>query len=475
VDQGLTVEILDDGRGRRRAGRFGSWSGRRRRVAAFAAGVALLGGAFVAVRVLPRDPWPTVDVVRVHPSSDAPDLWEAGWDGRPATSVALAVTAVVRQVPTPGATPAPVRVLGLAGPGISHNDTPPVELPAGGREVSVPMRAAVDCAEVPEGVPGDAYGLRVERGTRSGRRQGVVPAGAAGQAWSRAAELACATWAARRALTVTDLTMQVHRTLPRLTLTLTVANAGAKEATLDRLPADFRPVQVEGPLPLRIPPHRSVTARVTAEITSCDTIGSPALREGGGAVLTTAVGLAAVAGRVRAAPPAPDPADAGLGEGTMPTGVVLGEVPGNLLALGLDQVCGGLSPPVLLVPSGGVRFDPATRDLAVDVVLDVPPGRVRSLTLAVTWPFAARSTLVPRWTTAPPVLVPDRTGQARTTLHFRAAGPGPDCPRQPVDAPVLAVTLHVPAAGGERVLPHSAVVDLAGDPVGRAWMCAPAR
>ncbi|HEY6795902.1 MAG TPA: hypothetical protein VI248_14590, partial [Kineosporiaceae bacterium] len=285
MDQGLTVEILDDGRGGQDPRRYGSWPARHRRRSAVVGAVALLGAVFAAVRAFPQDPWPTLVVVPVHGPSDAPALWRAGADGRPVTSVSLTVAAVVRQVPTPGASPPVVRVLGLTGPGISPEDGPPVAVPTGGREVGLPLRAAVDCAEVPEVAPSGAYGLRIEVDTRSGPRRGVVPAGAVGEAWGSAVQLGCATWAARRALTVTNLTMRVHPTRPRLDLTLTVANSGDREATLDRAAGEDHRVRVGGPLPLRIPAHRSVTARMTTDLTSCDTIGYAVPRDGGRAVL----------------------------------------------------------------------------------------------------------------------------------------------------------------------------------------------
>ncbi|HEY6793841.1 MAG TPA: hypothetical protein VI248_04060, partial [Kineosporiaceae bacterium] len=184
----------------------------------------------------------------------------------------------------------------------------------------------------------------------------------------------------------------------------------------------------------------------------------------------SAVGLAAVVGRVPMSPPvALGPAGPGVGEGTRATGVVLGQQPAGLLVRGLDQACGGLSPPVVLVPNGGVRFDPATHDLAVDVLVDVLPGRVRFLSVGVAR-TAVGSTLVPRWT-SDPVLVPDRTGQARTTLYFRTDAAGPDCPRRPADLPLLAVVLHVAGSGGERVLPHSVALAFATEPSGRTWNC----
>ncbi|HEX2809372.1 MAG TPA: hypothetical protein VHN80_24685, partial [Kineosporiaceae bacterium] len=170
--------------------------------------------------------------------------------------------------------------------------------------------------------------------------------------------------------------------------------------------------------------------------------------------------------------PAPEqrPWFAGAGEGTEPTGIVLAAPAGKALGAALSEACGDVGPVMSLVPPGGVRYDAATRDLAVTALVDVTPGKVSALSLQ---PDATqhrdRLTATPAWTTTPRSR-PDAAGQVRITVHYRAPAAGP-C--QSVGATLLAAvaTMRVPGATGERVVRYSLFLDMARDTQAVSRLC----
>ena len=199
------------------------------RLAALLTVVALAAAGLLAMRAL-RDPGlPEIVVEGAPDSSPAADPWQSGWDGRPQRPVILSVTASVRMMrPQKGL----LSVAGIAGPGIVHTESSPVAVPEEG-SVKVPLRADVDCSRVPLTVPTNAFGLRITTGDGPRGHTGVVPAGQPGHGWAHAVQMACATWTARRYLTVSTLRARVHPRLPRADLTVTFVNNGPRTAVVD--------------------------------------------------------------------------------------------------------------------------------------------------------------------------------------------------------------------------------------------------
>ncbi|HEX2810062.1 MAG TPA: hypothetical protein VHN80_28190, partial [Kineosporiaceae bacterium] len=269
------TEILTDGRVEPVTGLVWRWLRGNPRVALTLTAVALMalvGAGLTARRVL-RDPGMSpLTVDGDAASSPMADPWQPGWDGRPRGPVTLAVTVGVRR--PRNARKEALNVTGIAGPGIVSTESPPVPVmvPVLGA-IQVPLRAAVDCSQVPPTVPGDAYRLQITIGGRA-RRESVVSAGKPGEGWARAVQMACATWAARRYLTVSTISARVHPTLPRADLTITIVNTGTREAIVDTPESAFPDVAVQGAFPLRVPQLSAVTAHVTVQLDRCDVVGS---------------------------------------------------------------------------------------------------------------------------------------------------------------------------------------------------------
>jgi hypothetical protein len=397
--------------------------------------------------------------------------WQAGADGRPEGPARLVTTVAVRRAVQGEAADRPdavVRVVGMAGPGVTRNLAPPVQLPADGRAVDVLVVTQLDCRQVPAAVADDAFRLRIEGRQGSRTRSGLVSGGSSGRRWADAVQLACGSWTARRDLTVSALTARADPVQPNVEVTLTVGNTGPRDATVTADPASGEHgVELHG-LPIRVPAHGSATATISVLLQRCDIVDDQGAPDH--PALSSMIDLVALAGAAPTSgsePPQP-------GEGSEPTGVVLADPVGRALADALGQACGGLDPLAVLVPSGGVRYDAGTRDLDVQVVIDVPPGRVRALSLTpVPVPSDDRALHRPLWTSTPE-LVPDSTGQVRTTLPYHSADAGP-CPVIGGYLPAVVATLHVPGAAGERVLRYSLFIDITEDRKAVAQLCDPAQ
>jgi hypothetical protein len=487
------TEILDDGRGepraaarlpgRRRPDRLsGPWLPRLRRhpVVTGALVVALVAGAgALAAHQLRAAALPALVVT---PASDDGAPWQDGPDGRPDGPARLLVTASVRRAasgsggPGDGGAGGELTVVGLAGPGVVRNAGTAVVVPVGGAPVEVPLRADLDCRRVPEVVAADAFRLRVQVRDGNRTRSGLVSAGPEGRRWAGIVQSACAGWIARQDLTVTAVSARPDPVVPRLAITLTVTDAGGRDAVLTGLPAGGS-ARFTGPLPLRIPANGTATVDLTVDLNLCDAAmagapGTPDDRP----MLSSLIDLVGQAGPA----PASDlstaqvaPGAAGFAE--VPTGLVLSTPSARTLTGALAQACGGaLAPLVLLIPVGGVHYDAGTRVLGVDVLVDTPPGRVRAASLAPL-PSESYGSFVhsPLWT-ATPEQQPDASGQLRFTLPFRAADAGP-CPTFGGMLPSLVATLKLPTATVERTVRYSLFADLAEDFSAIHELCDPAQ
>ena len=314
-----------------------------------------------------------------------------------------------------------VSVLGISGPGVVGADSEPTLIPTGMRQWTADLRAAVDCSLVPATATAAAYRLRlaVRAGSRTVERSTAL--GSAGSGWITSVQDACASWQARRDLTVTAVAAVADPTRTRTTLTLVVTNTGRQPALLGPVPVCCE-VSAELAAPLRVPALSAASAAFTVVLERCDTVTRPV---GGAAPLTTdprlssEIGLAALAG-----PRLPsdltgfvelDPTIDGFG----PTGVVFGREAAVDLDDALHQACGGIGPITTLTSFDGARFDRRTGLLTVPVEIHVTPGRVRSLRFKAPGPEGDRE-IQPRWTTG--ALAPDRTGQVRAVLHYRVPG-----------------------------------------------------
>jgi hypothetical protein len=117
-----------------------------------------------------------------------------------------------------------------------------------------------------------------------------------------------------------------------------------------------------------------------------------------------------------------------------------------------------------------VRYDRGRRELTVPLIVDVTPGRVRSLDLQPQIMTGESDAYTALWTTRTD-LVPDATGQVRLAVPYRVPATGA-CPGRGGHLPGVVAELHVPlAGGGERVVRLSGLVDLATDPTAMAVLC----
>jgi hypothetical protein len=457
------TEILAGGRDEQMTRVVWHWLRHKPRLAALLTVLALAAAGLVVVRAL-RGPGPPELVVEgTADSSPLATPWQAGWDGRPRSPVTLSGTATVRRLrPHKGR----LSVVGIAGPGVVHAESAPVAVPLEG-EVKVPLRADVDCTRVPLTVPNDAFGLRIATGGGPYARTDVVSAGQPGRGWAHAVQLACATWIARRDLTVSTLRARVHPTLPRADLTMTIVNNGPRTAVVEQPTSAFPDVEVQGRFPVRVPPLASVTTHVTLTLDRCDVVGSLVYSAIGSPTISSRINLVAIAGPY----PRGKFSFEGQGEGDQPTGVVLAPPAGKALGSALTRACGGLGSVVARIPPGGVRYDAAHRDLAITVGVGVAPGRVRTLSLQpdTTPQHQDGRVALPAWTTTPEVR-PDAKGQARVTVHFRTPGANP-CPSLGATLLGAVATLRVPGATGERVLRYSLFLDMAQDTKTAAELC----
>ena len=444
--------------------------GRRWTATAVGVGVAVLAGVVLAGQLVPEDPWPGVMVLL--PVSDPlgsmrverpAATWTAGPDGRPRGGVRFETRAVVTRSPSApgerGTATVPLRVLGFEGPGVGGGQDGPVDVPASGASVEVPLAADVDCSRVPDRVPDSAYRLRLQAGTAASRTP-ELPAG--GRVWGQAVQAACAAWRARRDLTVTGVTAVTHPGDAGTRLALSVTNAGEYAATLDRAADDGAVVgfSVTGGAPLVVPPHGTATGMFDVTAAGC----SASAPDGGRAVpFTSLVGVvasAAPAAPVAAGSPAVPARGDGLDglEGPVPTGVVLVPDAARALRQALADACGGLEPPPLNVDARSIHLDPQTGNVVLDAAVRVPAGRVRSVELR------AVDTLIEALGDADTsgcgplslslrngdsTVAPDAGGVARFRLHFSVSLPPSPCTPTFVIVPSPLVTLTTaPGAAG---------------------------
>jgi hypothetical protein len=454
------AEVLTDGRGEPITEQAQVWLRRHRIVAVLLILAAVAAAAVLAVRSMQRPGLPRLDVLGDADSAPAADPWQSGWDGRPRGPVVFAATIVVRR-PDPGRED--LRVVGITGPGVVRDDTAQVAVPAR-TPTLVPVRAVIDCGRLATDPPG-AYRLEITAGQGQRRRGGTVPTGRPGQGWADAVQLACATFTARRDLTVSTVTARVHPTLPRADLVLTVVNAGPREAVVTAPDTATSFVTTQGLFPVRVAPTSSVSLRITVALDRCDVVGTLQY-DAGSPALTDRIGLVATIGRV----PSGGARFDSPGEGTRPTGVVLTAAAGRTLGAALWQACGGLGPIAVLIPKGGVHFTEATRDLAVTALIDVTPGRVSAMSLQPdTTQFGDAYSAFPTWTTTPD-LRPDRSGETKVTLHYRTPGSRP-CSSLGATLMGAVATMHVPGPTGERVVRYSLFLDMAQDSAALPQLC----
>jgi hypothetical protein len=390
--------------------------------------------------------------------------WLPGADERPAGPVVLAVTARIVSH-QPGSA---VHLLGIAGPGVRHNGSPPVDL-SSGSEVTVPFEATVDCGVLPVTIPAGAYGLRVRVSSRLRSRTGVVGAGAVGERWRTRIVSACAAWSSRRDLTGTALAARVSPTQPQADLQLTLTNSGARPVTVTTTHVNPG-IELKGDLPFVVPAHGSVQAALTVILRRCNDVGDPRsvnfpLYQF--FVLTDTINLAGVAG---ALPPgvidSSKEADTGLG----PTGIVLDSNSGRALAFALVNACGLMTPSAISVAAETVRYDAASRVLSVPITVLTAPGRVRSLRLQAERGTRPEGVYLPV-TTSAQNLVPDRRGQSRVTLRLHAPAFG-TCPQDGLLLPDVLITLDVVGLGQHRTVAYSNELDLPPGPRTQSLPCA---
>ena len=231
---------------------------------------------------------------------------------------------------------------------------------------------------------------------------------------------------------------------------------------------------VRGPTPLRVPPHGTAVGVFTVTLDGCNGVGQLTGIVTSAPLLTSAFGLV---GRAGPTPPAAADGEPGLVADLVDRGIVLGEPARAALSGALDRLCGGLA---ASLPDGlesdSVRYDWRTRQVWVDLALNLPPGRVQSVRVQPeSDPSFGAVDLVPLWSTRD--LVPDAAGRLRTALPFRVAlRPVADCtPGPPVAPPVVRLTFGVPDAGAVRQVLYRIGVDPGRDPALLAALCLPTR
>ncbi len=403
------------------------------------------------------------------PRDPAADLavgpWTPGPDGRPTgpPQVTMEAQLSFQHVPAVG-----VEVLGMDGTGLRGSASSIRWVRPDQSTVTVQLRAVVDCAVVPLPVRPGSYQLRLRVVDGSRAAEDAVPADRLGQEWGRAVDLACGSWLARSALTVTAVSGTADPLLPRANLTLSLTNRADSPATVVGLEpyASSISSSIIPAGPLRLPPRGSRQVHVEVDLARCDAVPSPAdASPAGTAPLDTGVlGLAATLGAVPATPSA-QPWFDGLG----PTGVLFTtSAAGELLDL-LQRACGDVTAVVPLIAPGGVRVDAATRVMTVRLLLDMAPGKVTDLRL-VSDPYTPDpAVFTPLWTRTAS-LVPDYSGQAAVTLAYRA--PAGSCGlTSGAWLPGVTAVANVPGPAGMRTLRYSLAVDLWEDPQAIALLC----
>ena len=438
-----------------------------------ALGLAVLVAGGVAAYVATRPP--TIPDARIvaQPS-----------EGRGPDGLALdPAGAVPISGPTDGATRAPltltwrlrleweqppgsdVTVRGVTGPGLTPTGTRLVQ--AGKLTSDVTLVSTLDCASLRWPVDPAAYGvtLAATEGGRTGVR--TLDSGAAHGDLARAVETVCAGWDAAHDLVVTGVDTQVSDTRAEVDLTLQVRNDGPRDAALSTVATPGAQVRLN-PVSSVVPAGGSIAVRARLSAVDCTA------RD----YTPDASWLPLVRGWEGPAQPLSGAADAPTwirepGEpGTIPAGV---SWDGDAQKQVVDSVflaCGDLSQSVLLVPQHGVQLDREQGLAYVDIHLDLPIGRVSGVRLAAL-PNEARAEVqpgryAPAWTTTP-VLVPDASGQVRTTLTYRS--PGLECPREGGWLPTFEAQLQVPEGDRVRVVPLRLTINVSQDRYALRQLC----
>lgn len=376
-------------------GEDGGWLSGRRRLAAAALAVALVGGV-VAWQSRPHQP-PEVQVSMVTASSSV--------------LLGQGTGAVLRQelrVAVSGGRPGPgapqVDVLGVTGPGVLDRSSlasdPRVARSApvladGGRSL-VDVRLLVDCGHLPLPVTAGAFDVRLQvldRGRRTTRQVALRRAGTL----TGSLERECQPYEAERRLLVTAVTGTVDPHRPSARLELTVVNSGRTGARLRVAQSD--PEVTVSPASVALEPGGQARIPVDVALRQCPTWPPRAP----GSTGRTPVPLAAVFDHV------PAPAPGGPAEERSYAGLT--PAAGQQLVDLLGRACAGVTSPLALtLPSAGnVRYDARTRLLTATVAIYFPPGWVGT---AVVRPAREPGDPVARWTATGPQ-APDRSGLLR--------------------------------------------------------------
>lgn len=448
---------------------------RARRHPRVTAGVTVLAvtAAMVPVGVAVRDrldgPEPPAGMRLTLSPAVEDDAWPLGADLRPNRPPVLRARVGVR---LPSATGLGLVVTGLTGPGVTQDRAVPERLPAGATGMSVPVSPVLDCDRLPE--PSNDPGYRVSVLLTSGGRQVTRSLPVDSRRWAATAQQLCRTWRARRDLTVTALSARVDPVESRLTVTATVRNTGRHPAMVAPAPDSCCGHTVESGGVLPVPAGGSAAADWTVSLSTCDAVAEPI---GGAAPLsvdrlvTDEVGLAGLAG-----PDLPpdlsgsQPPDASFAAQLVPPGIVMDRDAGAALTAALVQACGGLSQPVLLVGPGSVRLSRPAGRVTVDAVLDVSPGKVRSVTLTTDPDVPLAEEYPALWTSIGP-LTPDRTGQVPVRLSYEVTGSARGCLPYGGVLPPLTITLEVPEGGRVRTVRYTEMPVLAADPEVEDRLC----
>lgn len=416
---------------------------------------AVLVGYLVTGPKLPQltvaeAPLPSAGSEQVPP----PNPWQPGDNGRPAGGVFLTIDA---RLSAGGSASGAVEVLGISGPGIVRNASPPFHLAADGRYTAGVLAADVDCTQVRLPLAPDAYRLRVSVVDGSRQVEGILVAGSLGRRWADSVQSACGSWLARQDLTVTQMSATVDALQARVDLNFTIANAGRNTAFLATTPVGTAlAVSATPPGVIVVKPRDGARVSLRVDLHDCDAIPPLPPSDGGGVYGTTAdvLGLLAMVGAPPDASGSQPPLD-GLG----PTGVVFGQGVASAVAVAMRSACGGLGPYVTLIAPNGVALDRRTGVVTIRIQLDSTPGRVKDLRLVSdSAPAGNPDVFTPLWGTSS-TLVPDYTGQVTTTLRYQVPPSGRTCPSLGSWIPSFTVIAKVPVPGGIKTLRYTQLID----------------
>jgi hypothetical protein len=435
--------------------------------------VSLLAGAgFVGYAVTgPKLPQLTVEEVSPSAASEQvppPNPWQPGDNGRPAGGVFLTIDSLLG---VGGNASGAVEVLGITGPGIVRNASPPFHLAGDGRYTAGVLAADVDCTQVRLPLVRDAYRVRVSVVEGSRQVEGVLAVGSLGRRWGASVASACGSWLARQDLTVTQMSATVDALQARVDLTFTIANAGRNTAFVAATPVGTAlAVSTTPPGVIVVKPSEGAHVSFRVDLHDCDAIPPLPPSDGGGVYGTTAdvLGLLAMVG-------APPDVSGGLPpiDGLGPTGVVFGKGAATTVAVAMRSACGGLGPYVTLIAPGGVALDRRTGLLTVRIQLDGTPGRVKDLRLVSdSAPLGDPDVFTPLWGTTS-TLVPDSAGQVTATLRYQAPRSETTCPSLGSWIPAFSVIARVPVPGGVKTLRYSQLIDPLESPEAVRQLCSP--